>query len=49
MAKACKKAGWTDVPIQAESWVTGEGAAISGLAEIRPELTDFEAVLLKKE
>ena len=49
MAKECKKAGWTDVPIQAESWVTGEGAAIAGLAEIRPELTDFEAVLLKKE
>ena len=49
MAKECKKAGWTDVPIQAESWVTGEGAAIQGLAELRPELTDFEAVWLKKE
>ncbi|MFW9839616.1 MAG: hypothetical protein ACFFES_01850 [Candidatus Thorarchaeota archaeon] len=49
MAKACKKAGWTDILIQVESWVTGEGAAIAGLAEIRPELTDFEAVLLKKE
>ncbi|MFW9793855.1 MAG: hypothetical protein ACFFEE_06130 [Candidatus Thorarchaeota archaeon] len=49
MAKECKKAGWTDIPIQAESWVTGQGAAIAGLAEIRPELTDFEAVFLKKE
>ncbi|MFW9808951.1 MAG: hypothetical protein ACFFE6_06180 [Candidatus Thorarchaeota archaeon] len=49
LAKECKDAGWTDIPIQAESWVTGEGAAIAGLAEIRPELTDFEAVLLKKE
>ncbi|MFX1485120.1 MAG: hypothetical protein ACFFCP_18220 [Promethearchaeota archaeon] len=49
LAKECKKAGWTDISIQAESWVTGEGAAIAGLAEIRPELTDFEAVLLKKE
>lgn len=48
MAKECKKAGWTDVPIQAESWVTGEGAAIQGLAELRPELTDFEAVWLRK-
>lgn len=48
LAKECKKAGWTDVPIQAESWITGEGAAIAGLAEIRPELTDFEAVLLRK-
>ncbi|MFW9968186.1 MAG: hypothetical protein ACFFEA_13610, partial [Candidatus Thorarchaeota archaeon] len=49
LARECKNAGWTDIPIQAESWVTGEGAAIAGLAEIRPELTDFEAVLLKKE
>jgi hypothetical protein len=49
MAKECKKAGWTDIPIQAESWISGDSAAITGLAEIRPELTDFEAVLLKKE
>ncbi len=48
MAKECKKAGWKDIRIQAESWITGEGAAISGLAEIRPELTDFEAVWLRK-
>ena len=49
MAKECKKAGWADIPIQAESWVTGDGPAIAGLAEIRPELTDFEAVWLKKK
>jgi hypothetical protein len=49
MAKECKRAGWTDIQIQAESWVTGEGPAIQGLAELRPELTDFEAVWLKKE
>jgi hypothetical protein len=49
MAKECKKAGWKDIPIQAESWISGNSAAIAGLAEIRPELTDFEAVLLKKE
>ncbi len=49
MAKECKEAGWTDIPIQVESWVSGEGAAIAGLAELRPELTDFEAVWLKKE
>jgi hypothetical protein len=49
MAKECKKAGWKDIPIQAESWISGDSAAIAGLAEIRPELTDFEAVLLKKE
>ncbi len=49
MAKECKKAGWTDIQIQAESWVTGEGAAIAGLAEIRPELNDFEAVWLRKK
>ena len=49
MAKECKKAGWNDIPIQAESWVTGEGAAIAGLAELRPELTDFEAVWLRKK
>ena len=49
MAKECKKAGWTDIPIQAESWITGEGASIAGLAELRPELTDFEAVWLRKK
>ncbi|MGY5881973.1 MAG: hypothetical protein RTV31_17130 [Candidatus Thorarchaeota archaeon] len=48
MAKECKNAGWTDIQIQVESWVTGEGAAIAGLAELRSELTDFEAVWLKK-
>ena len=49
LAKECKKAGWIDIQIQAESWVTGEGAAIAGLAELRPELTDFEAVWLLKQ
>ncbi|MFW9788007.1 MAG: hypothetical protein ACFFE1_10055 [Candidatus Thorarchaeota archaeon] len=49
MAKECKNAGWTDIPIQAESWITGEGPAIAGLAELRPELTDFESVWLRKK
>ena len=49
MAKECKKAGWKDIPIQVESWVSGNSAAIAGLAEIRSELTDFETVWLKKE
>ncbi|MHA1950148.1 MAG: hypothetical protein ACXAEN_24465 [Candidatus Thorarchaeota archaeon] len=49
MARECEKAGWTDISIQAESFFTSEGPAMAGLAELRPELTDFEAVLLKKE
>ncbi|MHA2064928.1 MAG: hypothetical protein ACXABY_11185 [Candidatus Thorarchaeota archaeon] len=49
MAKECVNAGWTDISIQGESFFTSEGPAMAGLAELRPELTDFEAVLLKKE
>ncbi|MHA1964504.1 MAG: hypothetical protein ACXACG_01455 [Candidatus Thorarchaeota archaeon] len=48
LAKECKNAGWTDIPIQAESWFDARGPAIIGLAEIRPELDDFEIIMVKK-
>ena len=49
MAKACKDAGWTDIKIQAETGFVAGGAAIIGLAEIRPELIDFETIMVKQE
>jgi hypothetical protein len=49
LAKECKKAKWTDIPIQAESWFTASGPAMAGLAEIRPELDDFETIMVKKK
>ncbi|MGY5881719.1 MAG: hypothetical protein RTV31_15815 [Candidatus Thorarchaeota archaeon] len=49
MAKACKNAGWTDIKIQAETGFVAGGAAILGLTELRPELTDFETIMVKQE
>lgn len=48
LAKECKKAGWTDIKIQAESYFESNNTAMIGLAEIRPELVDFEIVMVKR-
>ncbi len=48
LAKECKKAGWTDIKIQAESYFESNNSAMIGLAEIRPELVDFEIVMVKR-
>ncbi len=48
LAKECKKAGWTDIEIQAESYFESNNTAMIGLAEIRPELVDFEIVMVKR-
>ncbi len=48
LAKECKKAGWTDIQIQAESYFESNNAAMIGLAEIRLELVDFEIVMVKR-
>ncbi|MFW9964576.1 MAG: hypothetical protein ACFFCX_13490 [Candidatus Sifarchaeia archaeon] len=49
LAKECKKAKWTDIPIQAETYFTGSGPASVGLATIRPELDDFETIMVKRK
>jgi hypothetical protein len=49
MANECKKAGWTDIKIQAETGFVAGGAAIVGLAELRPEIVDFETIMVKQE
>ncbi|TFG26731.1 hypothetical protein EU528_13905 [Candidatus Thorarchaeota archaeon] len=49
MAKACKDVGWTDIKIQAESHFVAGSPAIIGLAELRPEIIDFETIMVKQE
>jgi hypothetical protein len=49
MAKECKKAGWTEIKIQVETGFVAGGAAIIGLAELRPEIVDFETIMVKQE
>ena len=49
MAKECKKAGWTTIKIQAETGFVAGGPAIIGLAELRPEIVDFETIMVKQE
>jgi len=49
LAKECKKAEWTNIPIQVESGFVAGGPAIIGLAEIRPEIDDFEIIMVRKK
>ncbi len=49
LAKECKSAGWTDIPLQAETGFVAGGSAIIGLAELRPELDDFEIIMVRNK
>jgi hypothetical protein len=49
LAKECKKAGWSDIKLQAETGFVAGGPAIIGLAELRPEIVDFETIMVKRE
>jgi len=49
LAIECKKAGWTDIKLQAETGFVAGGPAIIGLAELRPEIIDFETIMVKQE
>jgi len=49
LANECKRAGWTDIKLQAETGFVAGGPAIIGLAELRPEIIDFETIMVKRE
>ncbi len=49
LAKECKNAGWTNIKLQAETGFVAGGPAIIGLAELRPEIVDFETIMVKRE
>ncbi len=50
LAKECKSAGMTDIPIRTGYGYTAQGAAAIGLAQMRPELDEYQiAYALKIE
>ena len=49
LAKECKAAGWTDIPIYTSFGFSTSGAAPSGIAKLRPELEEFEIILKSKK
>ncbi|MDH4213451.1 MAG: hypothetical protein OEV85_05985 [Candidatus Thorarchaeota archaeon] len=48
LAKVYKKAGWANKQMQPELGFIAGDPAIIGLAAIRPELVDFEIIMMKE-
>ena len=50
VAKECKSAGWTDIPIRAGYYYTARGPAAIGLAQLKSEIEEYDiGFAFKKE